>query len=99
MFLSLILDPGLTLYSAMLKDQHKFPPGGGGGVLQEFLGGVKLILLPYTRLNSQNPPTPAYPRVAVFQRLLRSPTRSSENKTDLIFSHFWVAIPGFPSLD
>ena len=96
MFLSLILDPGLTLYSAMLKDQHKF---ARGGVLQEFLGGVKLILLPYTRLNSQNPPTPAYPRVAVFQRLLRSPTRSSENKTDLIFSHFWVAIPGFPSLD
>ena len=97
MFLSLIWDPGLTLYSAMLKDQHKFPRGGG--VLQEFLGGVKLILLPYTRLNSQNPPTPAYPRVAVFQRLLRSQTRSSENKTDLIFSHFWVAIPGFPSLD
>lgn len=30
MFLSLILDPGLTLYSAMLKDQHKFPRGGGG---------------------------------------------------------------------
>ena len=87
MFLSLTLDPGLTLYSAMLKDQHKFPPGGGG-VLQEFLGGVKLILLPYTRLNSQNPPTPAYPIVAVFQRLLRSQTRSSENKTDLIFSHF-----------
>ena len=29
MFLSLILDPGLTLYSAMLKDQHKFPGGGG----------------------------------------------------------------------
>ena len=87
MFLSLILDPGLTLYSAMLKDQHKFPPRGGG-VLQEFLGGVKLILLPYTRLNSQNPLTSAYPRVAVFQRLLRSPTRSSENKTDLIFSYF-----------
>lgn len=60
MFLSLILDPGLTLYSAMLKDQHKFPPGGGG-VLQEFLGGVKLILLPYTRLNSQNPPPPPIP--------------------------------------
>ena len=98
MFLSLTLDPGLTLYSAMLKDQHKF--ARGGGVLQEFLGGVKLILLPYTRFkNSQNPPTPAYPIVAVFQRLLRSQTRSSENKTDLIFSHFWVAIPGFPSLD
>ena len=89
MFLSLILDPGLTLYSAMLKDQHKFARGGGGGVLQEILGGVKLIFLPDTRFkNSQNPPTPAYPIVAVFQRLLRSPTRSSENKTDLIFSHF-----------
>ena len=36
MFLSLILDHGLTLYSALLKDQrNKFP----GGVLQEFLGG------------------------------------------------------------
>ena len=36
MFLSLILDPGLTLYSAMLKDQHnKFPRG----VLKEFFGG------------------------------------------------------------
>ena len=30
MFLSLTLDPGLTLYSAMLKDQHKFARGGGG---------------------------------------------------------------------
>ena len=99
MFLSLILDPGLTLYSAMLKDQHNTSPRGGG-VLQEFLGRLKLILLPYTRLNSQPPPPPpAYLRVAVFQRLLRSQTRSSENKTDLIFSHSWVAVPGFPSLD
>ena len=53
-------------------------------------------LRPYTRLNSQNPP---YPREAVFQKLQRSQTQSSQNKTDLIFSHFWVEIPGFRSLD
>ena len=42
----------------------------------------KWILLPYTRLNSPNPP---YPRVAVFQKLLRSLAQSSKNKTYLIF--------------
>ena len=36
------------------------------------------ILLPYTRVNSLNPP---YPRVAVLQKLLRSLARSSQNKT------------------
>ena len=53
-------------------------------------------LRPYTRLNSQNPP---YPREAVFQKLQRSQTQSSQNKTYLIFSHVWVEIPGFRSLD
>ena len=42
----------------------------------------KWILLPYTRLNSPNPP---YPSVAVFQKLLRSLAQSSKNKTYLIF--------------
>ena len=40
-----------------------------------------------------------YPRVAVFQKLLGSLTQSSQNKTDLIFVYFWVAIPSFPGLD
>ena len=66
------------------------------GTLSLYQSSFKWILLPYTRLNSQNPP---YPRVAVFQKLLRSQTQSSQNKTDLIFSYFWVAILGFPSLD
>ena len=33
------------------------------------------------------PPPPPHPRVAVFQKLLRSQTKSSQNKTDLIFSY------------
>lgn len=99
MFLSLILDPGLTLYSAMLKDQHKFPPGGGGGGTSGIFGWSQVNFATLYQIKLSKSPTPAYPRVAVFQRLLRSPTRSSENKTVLIFSHFWVAIPGFPSLD
>ena len=36
------------------------------------------FFLSYTRVNSPNPP---YPRVAVFQKLLRSPAQSSQNKT------------------
>ena len=36
------------------------------------------ILLPYTRVNSPNPP---YPRVVVFQKLPRSLAQSSQNKT------------------
>jgi len=36
------------------------------------------FLLPYTKVNSPNPP---YPRVAVFQKLLRSLAQSSQNKT------------------
>ena len=52
--------------------------------------------IPYTRLNSPNPP---YPRVAVFQKQLWSLTQSSQNKTDLIFLYSWMVIPGFPSLD
>ena len=76
MFLSLILDPGLTLYSAMLKDEHnKFPRG----LLQEFLGGdVPLakassseFCYPIPDKTPKIPPPPTYPRVAVFQRLLR----------------------------
>ena len=42
----------------------------------------KWILLPYTGLNSPNPP---YPRVAVFQKLLRSLAQSRKNKTYVIF--------------
>ena len=88
-------------------------PGGGGGegYFRNFWVGMcrwdpgtsslyqssfKWILLPYTRLKSQNTP---YPSEAVFQKLQRSQTQSSQNKTDLIFSYFWVAIPGFPSLN
>ena len=66
------------------------------GTLSLYQSSFKWILLPYTRLNSQNPSLP-YPRV--FQKLLTSQTHSSQNKTDLIFSYFWKAIPGFPSLD
>ena len=88
------------------------PPGpAGGGTLGIFGWGCAArtleplaytrarsseFLPPYTRLNYQNSP---YPRVAVFQKLLRSQTQFSQNKTDLIFSYFWVSIPGFPSLD
>ena len=36
------------------------------------------FFLPYTRVNSLNPP---HPRIAVFQKLLRSLARSNENKT------------------
>ena len=45
----------------------------------------KWILLPFTRLNSQNPP---YPRVAVFRKLLRAQTQSSQNKTIWFFYIF-----------
>ena len=46
-------------------------------------------------------PPPPHPRVAVFQKLLRSQTQSSQNKTDLIFFMFLSGNSryGFPSLD
>ena len=69
------------------------------GALSLYQSSFKWILLPYTRLNSQNPPPPPHPRVAVFQKLLRSHTQSSQNKTNFFFSYFWVAIPSFPSPD
>ena len=45
------------------------------------------------------PPPPPNPRVAVFQKLLRSQTQSSQNKTDLIFFIFLSGHSryGFPS--
>ena len=63
MFLSLILDPGLTLYSAMLKDQHKFPPRGGGSTSGIFgwsqvnfatLYQIKLSKSPHLRLSQSS---------------------------------------------
>ena len=49
--------------------------------------------------NFGGPWNPPYPRVAVFQELLRLLVQSSQNKTDLIFFIFLMEIPGFPSLD
>ena len=72
------------------------------GTLSLYESSFKWILLPYTRLNSQNPPhLHPYPRVAVFQKLLRSQTQSSQNKTDSIFFIFLSGNSryGFPSLD
>ena len=63
------------------------------GTLSLYQSWFSCILLPYTSLNS---PNSSYPRIAVFQKLLRSLAQSSPNKTDLIFR---VAIPGFSSLD
>ena len=56
------------------------------GTLSLYQSSFKGILLPYTRLNSQNPPT--HPRVVFFQKLLRSQAQSSQNKTKFIFSYF-----------
>ena len=63
------------------------------GTLSLYQSWFSCILLPYTSLNS---PNSSYPRVSVFQKLLRSLAQSSPNKTDLIFR---VAISGFSSLD
>ena len=63
------------------------------GTLSLYQSWFSCILLPYTSLNS---PNSSYPRVAVFQKQLRSLAQSSPNKTDLIFR---VAISGFSSLD
>ena len=64
------------------------PRGGGGGTLGVSGWGCAAGTLkastytrgssPYTKVNSPNPP---YPRVAVFQKLLRSLAQSSQNKT------------------
>ena len=48
------------------------------GTLNLYQSWFSLILLPYTRVNSPNLP---YPRVAVFQKPLRSVAQSSQNKT------------------
>ena len=78
-----------------------------GGRLKEFLGGnvlaESLEPLAYTRASSSeywellysklNPP---YPRVAVFQKLLRSLAQFTQNKTYLTF---WSGNSQFPSLD
>ena len=67
---------------------------GGGGYFRNFWVGMSRwdpgtlnlhqsqfswILLPYTRVNT---PTPPYPGVAVFQKLLRSLAQSSQSKPD-----------------
>ena len=83
-------------------------PGGKGGYFEKFWVGMCCWYprtLSHTRASSSEfhypildltPQIPPHPRVAVFQKLLRS----SQNKTDLIFfSYFWLAIPGFLSLD
>ena len=95
----------IVLGKALVKTSQK---GGGGeyfrnfgvrtcrwnpGTLSLYQSWFSCILLPYTSLNS---PNSSYPRVAVFQKLLRSLAQSSPNKTDLIFR---VAISGFSSLD
>ena len=85
--------------------------GGGGGTLGLFgwrCAAGTLEPLAYTRASSSEfcypildltPQIPPYPRVAVFQKQLRSLAQSSQNKIHLIFLYSWVAIPGFPSLD
>ena len=97
----------IVLGKALVKTSQRWGRGGGEyfrnfwvrtcrldpGTLSLYQSWFKCILLPYTSLNS---PNSSYPRVAVFQKLLRSLAQSSPNKTDLIFR---VAIPGFSSLD
>ena len=85
--------------------------GGGAGTFGLFEWGCAartLETLAYTRASLSEfyypildwtPQIPSYPRVAVFQKQLRSLAQSSQNKTDLIFLYSWVAIPSFPSLD
>ena len=73
------------------------------GTLNLYQSSFKWILLPYTRINSKNfpPPPPPHPKVAVFQKLLRSQTQSSQNKSDLIFFIFLSGNSryGFLSID
>ena len=83
---------------------------GGGGTLGLFgwgcaSGTLEPLAYTYTRAaqTSRQPPPPPPPpplsSVAVFQKLLRSLAKSSQNKTDLLLLYFWVATPSFPSLD
>ena len=58
--------------------------------------------LAYTYTRAAQPPPPPPPplsSVAVFQKLVKSLANFSQNKTDLLFLYFWVAIPSFPSLE
>ena len=88
----------------------ELPWGGGGirnfgvgmccwdlGILILYQSYFNWILLPYTRLNSPNslPPPPPAPDPRVTFRL----SCLNLNLPIWLFIYFWVAIPGFPSLD
>ena len=59
-------------------------PLGSWKTLNLYQSQFSWILLPYTRVYSPNPP---YPRVAVFQKLLRSLGQFSQNKT--LYHNHW----------
>ena len=96
----------------MLSKKPKKGLGEGGvgtfGLFEWGCAAGTLETLAYTRASFSEfyypildwtPQIPPYPRVAVFQKQLRSLAQSSQNKTALIILHSWVTIPGFPSLD
>ena len=88
-----------------------YPRGGGGGYLRKFWVGMcrwvpgtlslyqssfKWILLPYTWLNSQNSPLSQSSR---FPGTIEVTNTVQPKQNRFEFSYFWLAIPGFPSLD
>ena len=82
----------IVLGEALVKTSQRWGAGGeyfrnfwvrtcrwDPGTLSLYQSWFSCILLPYTSLNS---PNSSYPRVAVFQKLLRSLAQSSQNKPD-----------------
>ena len=100
--------PLFSLLQLEVSLEHRLVVGGelfhgGGGTLGLFgwgcaSGTLEPSAYTYTRA-AQPPPHPPLSSVAVFQKLLRSPAKFRQNKTDFLFLYFWVAIPSFPSLD
>ena len=95
MFLSLILDPGLTLYSAMLKDQHKFPPGGGGGGGTSGIFGWSQVNFA-TQIKLSKSPHPGLSRSSCFPETTEVTNTVQRKQNRLDFFTFLSGNPRFP---
>ena len=87
--------PGGGLFKEFLGEDVPLGPWNPG-TFSLYQSYFSWILLPYTRVNSPNPP---YPTVAVFQKLLLLTNTDQPKQNRLMFLYFWMAISGFPSLD
>ena len=104
-----------TMFSLLQLEvslEHRLVVGGelfhgGWGTLGLFgwgcaSGTLEALAYTYTYTRAAQPPPPPQPplsSVAVFQKLLKSLAKFSQNKTDLLFLYFSVAIPSFPNLE